>query len=63
MPLGSNQVAMQYKGKEELFPLYENLVKHVNSFGKDVEISPKKAYVSLRRRESIALSGAVIFLL
>jgi hypothetical protein len=49
-------VAAQYKGpKAGLRPIYEALVKTVQSSGKDVEIAPKKAYVSLRRSKQFAL--------
>ena len=49
-------VAAQYKGpKAELLPVYEALVKMVGAFGGDVEISPKKTYVSLRRNKQFAL--------
>ncbi len=48
-------VADQYKGKEHLFPFYERLIKEISSFGKDVEIAPKRAYVSLRRKKQFAL--------
>jgi predicted transport protein len=48
-------VNIQYKGKEEMFPLYEKIMKSVSAFGKDVEVSPKKAYVSLRRKKQFAL--------
>ena len=49
-------VASQYAGaKEGLRPIYEALIKAVGTFGSDVEISPKKAYVSLRRSKQFAL--------
>lgn len=35
-------VTEQYKGKENLKPWYDKLMKEINKFGKDVEISPKK---------------------
>src|SRR5580692_4143535 len=38
----------QYSGaKAELRPIYEALLAAVKKFGPDVEVSPKKAYVSL----------------
>jgi hypothetical protein len=49
-------VAAQYAGdKAGLRGLYEQLVAAVAGFGPDVEISPKKTYVSLRRSKQFAL--------
>lgn len=49
-------VAAQYSGaKAELKPIYEQLIGEVQRFGRDVELSPKKAYVSLRRKKQFAL--------
>ena len=48
-------VATQYKDKENLQPIYDFLIKKIKTFGKDVEISPKKAYVSIRRNKQFAL--------
>lgn len=45
----------QYKGKEQFKPLYDQLISTVQSFGTDVEIAPKKNYVSLRRKKQFAL--------
>lgn len=45
----------QYKGKEHFKPLYAQLISTVQSFGSDVEIAPKKNYVSLRRKKQFAL--------
>lgn len=42
-------------GKAALRPLYDALIAGVKKFGKDVEIAPKKAYVSLRRNKQFAL--------
>lgn len=39
----------QYAGaKTDLLPIYNAVIKAVEKFGKDVEIAPKKTYVSLR---------------
>lgn len=52
----SDLVDAQYsKGKEELRPIYDALVKEIKKFGKDVELAPKKAYVSLRRNKQFGL--------
>lgn len=49
-------VAAQYSGaKAALKPIHDKLIKVVEGFGKDVELSPKKAYVSLRRSKQFAL--------
>lgn len=52
----SDLVAAQYSGaKEVLKPAYDQLIKAVRSFGEDVEVSPKKGYVSLRRSKQFGL--------
>ena len=49
-------VDAQYAGaKSELRPIYDALINVIEKFGKDVEISPKKAYVSLRRNKQFAI--------
>lgn len=49
-------VAAQYSGaKAGLRPIYDRLIKMVKAFGNDVEISPKKTCVSLRRSKQFAL--------
>lgn len=48
-------VAAQYKGKETLRPMYDRLVKEIQKFGKDVEVAPKNAYVSIRRKKQFAI--------
>lgn len=45
----------QYKGKENLKPIYEKLLKEISKLGKDIEIVPKKAAVSFRRKRQFAL--------
>lgn len=49
-------VAAQYSGgKSGLRPLHDILIKHAQKFGSDVEISPKKTCVSLRRSKQFAV--------
>ena len=49
-------VVAQYSGaKADLRPIYDTLIKAVSAFGKDLEIAPKKAYVSLRRKKQFGL--------
>lgn len=53
---GTDLVAAQYSGaKADLKPIYDAVIKAVSAFGKDVEVSPKKSYVSLRRNKQFAL--------
>lgn len=55
-PAGDDLVAAQYAGKKEaLRPIYDALIAALGKLGKDVEISPKKTYVSLRRNKQFAL--------
>lgn len=45
----------QYSGaKAQLKPIYDTLLAAVKKFGNDVEVAPKKAYVSLRRKKQFA---------
>ena len=49
-------VKSQYAGaKSELRPIYDALVAAVKKLGKDVDVSPKKSYVSLRRNKQFAI--------
>lgn len=49
-------VEAQYRGaRAELRPIYDAIIKKVTSFGDDVQVAPKKTYVSLRRRKQFAL--------
>lgn len=49
-------VTAQYSGpKAALRPLYDTLVAALQGFGADVEIAPKKAYVSVRRAKQFAI--------
>lgn len=55
-PTDEDLVAAQYAGpKAALRPIYEALLATVQQFGDDVQISPKKASVSLRRSKQFAL--------
>lgn len=48
-------ITEQYKGKENLKPWYDKIMTEINKFGKDIEVAPKKAYVSLRRKKQFAI--------
>lgn len=51
-----NLVEAQYAGaKAPLRPIYDKLIAAIRKFGGDVEVSPKKTYVSLRRSKQFAL--------
>lgn len=57
-PTGADLVDSHYAGKnEELRPLYDKLVATVMTFGPDIELDPKKTYVSLRRRKQFGQVG------
>ena len=52
---GDELVDTMFKGKEVYRKFYESIIEHVKSFGDDVEIAPKKNYVSLRRDVQFAI--------
>lgn len=53
---GDDLVTAQYAGaKAALKPIYDALAAAVSAFGADVELAPKKTYVSLRRSKQFAL--------
>ncbi len=58
-PAESDLVEAQYAGaKAGLRPIYEAVLAAANQFGSDVEIAPKKSYVSLRRSKQFAIVQA-----
>ncbi|SNY49554.1 Predicted transport protein [Arsukibacterium tuosuense] len=55
-PSDADLLAAQYGGaKAALLPIYDVLISYLNSLGSDIELSPKKAYVSARRNKQFAL--------
>ena len=54
-PDTNDLIEKQYKGKEGLKPVYEKLLAAAKGFGPDVEVAPKNAYVSLRRKKQFAM--------
>jgi hypothetical protein len=58
-PAEEDLVAAQYQGpKAALRPIYDAVLEAVSGFGTDVEIAPKKTYVSLRRGKQFAIVQA-----
>ena len=53
---GDDLVANQYKGKEALLPIFNRLKNILEKLGEDVEVAPKKAAVSFRRKRQFALA-------
>jgi len=54
-PAEEDLVAAQYSKKQALKPIYDKVIEIVEGFGEDVEIAPKKNYVSLRRSKQFAI--------
>jgi len=48
-------VENQYKGKENLKPIYNELISYLKTLGKDVIITPKKGGVSIIRKKQFTL--------
>jgi predicted transport protein len=48
-------ISKQYHGKEHFKPMYDKLLSEILLFGEDIEIAPKNAYVSLRRKKQFAI--------
>ena len=48
-------VAAQYNKKPDMKPWYDQLINEVSKFGDDVELAPKKTYVSLRRAKQFGI--------
>lgn len=53
---GGDLVAEQYGGaKAGLRPIYDAILAAVGAFGGDLDVAPKKTYVSLRRKKQFAI--------
>lgn len=48
-------VSIQYIGKENLLPVYNELIKQIVQLGNDITITPKKTSVSIIRKKQFAL--------
>ena len=53
--LNQDLVTNQYKGKENLLPIYEKLIPILKNFGNDVTVTPKKGSVSIIRKRQFVL--------
>ncbi|MCK6694950.1 MAG: DUF4287 domain-containing protein [Thermoanaerobaculia bacterium] len=51
----SQLIENQYKGKENLRPLYDMLMAEILKMGADIEVAPKNTSVSLRRKKQFCL--------
>ena len=54
-PPSDDPAQPMFEGKENLRPLYDQLVAEASRLGPDVEIAPKKTNVSVRRKKQFAL--------
>lgn len=55
-PAADELTEAQYSGDKAVWrPVYDSLVGCIQGFGSDVELAPKKAYVSLRRAKQFGL--------
>jgi hypothetical protein len=54
-PEGDPVDAMYAGAKQAVRPIHDALMSKINAFGSDVDVSPKKGYVSLRRSKQFAL--------
>jgi len=53
---GRDLVSELYSGKKaDLKPLHDALMTAITAFGDDIELAPKKGYVSLRRKKQFAM--------
>ncbi len=53
---GRDPVAELYSGKKtDLKPLHDALMTAITMFGTDIELAPKKGYMSLRRKKQFAM--------
>jgi hypothetical protein len=53
---GRDPIDEMYSGKKaDLKPLHDALMTAITTFGDDIELAPKKGYVSLRRKKQFAM--------
>jgi predicted transport protein len=52
-------VKAQYEGRENLYPIYEKLLRYIQSLGSDITVAPKKGSVSfIRKRQFVLIKPA-----
>jgi len=51
----TDQEMALYAGKGALLPIHSSLMGSVSGLGPDIEVAPKKGYLSLRRRKQFAM--------
>ena len=57
-PQGDAQIDAIYAGKNApVRPLHDAVMAEIGRFGGDIEVSPKKTYVALRRKKQFAMVG------
>jgi hypothetical protein len=54
-PPADPEAALYAGAKEALLPVHNAVMNAVSAFGPDIEVAPKKAYLSLRRRKQFAM--------
>jgi hypothetical protein len=52
---GDPEATLYEGGKHALLPIHARLMAEVHKLGADIEIAPKKGYLSLRRRKQFAM--------
>ena len=56
LPGSDDLVAVQYSGKKQaLKPIYDKLVALLHKIDRQIELAPKKAYVSVRKAKQFAI--------
>ncbi len=56
VPSSDDPIAALYAGKKApLRPIHDRVMAFIDGLGRDVEVAPKKGYVSIRRRKQFAM--------
>lgn len=54
-PNEANPLDEMFEKRADVRPIYDALVAQLQAFGPDVDLAPKKAYVSVRRKKQFAI--------